>query len=331
MTESRRSLELYKEESYKAQWAVESMRIQLENNIEVLAHHQVDPSIYQSAKDFLAEFYQRQAIDLEATLNQLIDFHEALQQYIQDHHLESSPSFYPTKTFFVPQLLSIFFSLLDSLSDHQTNPQIESCCLLFLRLLTDLLSQFSTRSYLIPYLSDLHFFARCHLSTLYTEAHSSSFRSLLQQCYHYYTFEVDPVTGEALDEQERTANAYRKVVVLQNMAFKYFADVLDPLLLASSESLTQRKNLTHYLSKLTEDQLKQLCQKLRYCPKAQEKEWIPCAYSRDLYIEILCVEYEMEPTASTTILQSPLYPTEEFLWKDHCIPMSMTISISFIL
>ena len=222
------------------------MRIHVENNSGVGARQQLGASIYQSAKDFLAEFYQRQAIDLEATLNQLIDFHEAVQQYIQDHHLESSPSFYPTKTFFVPQLLSIFFSLLDSLSDHQTNPQIESCCLLFLRLLTDLLSQFSTRSYLIPYLSDLHFFARCHLSTLYTEAHSSSFRSLLQQCYHYYTFEVDPVTGEALDEQERTANAYRKVVVLQNMAFKYFADVLDPLLLASSESLEQGKNLTHY-------------------------------------------------------------------------------------
>ena len=118
----------------------------------------------------------------------------------------------PSSTFF-PHLFNQYFTLLQS----RDNPHSLSCCKEVILLLSDLLSQHSTRRYLCVFVKDSHFVPKTRLSPLFAD---SELQSSLQRLMYYLQFENDSTTGAVYTREEQNRFYYKKMLVFQNILFK---------------------------------------------------------------------------------------------------------------
>ena len=218
-----------------------------------------------------------------------------------------SPSLPRTSSFF-PTLVSAYFTALSTALPF---------CQCVVELFTELLSQFTTRRYLLVFLKDQALLPRSRC------AHVASplFAQQLSRLEEIMDMEVDEWSGEVLTEEQAAQRYYGKMLVLQKVLFKwardgvmscrYYRDALEELCMASVQQLGDRAFLAQHLAKLTLAQLHDLAVHLRLVPPVQQ-----AALSAELLSEIITTEYARPHSTLEAINALPLLPTETRLWRD---------------
>lgn len=208
----------------------------------------------------------------------------------------------PLLSSFFPKLVSLYFDLLHA----DETPHTLSCCAEMIDFVSDLLSQLSTRRFFSVFVKDCQFVPRTRCSPLH--AHPS-IESSLNRLVYYLRFEMDPVSGTMYSREELDRFYYKKMLVLQNILFKYYRDSLEELCMSSIHQLASRQYLLDHLNPLSVEELHQLAYRLRLVPDTLE-------YSKELLIEIFISEYEEIQNPVHTLNETPLLPDEHALWKD---------------
>lgn len=195
-------------------------------------------------------------------------------------------------------------------------------------LLIDLLS--SSRFFLAPYLTSIHFTLRCR-QTLGQPSNISFHRAnenwfLSQQLLDridvllHLSFDF----GRELNAVEQLSAYHRRATTLQKMCHRYYADSTADLIYAGVGLLCGRSNasfLHSALGGLEDDSLYDILYKMRLVgQKADEAGHT----NRDFLFAVL-LDYLTLPDNPTQALQSiPLYPTESILWDFARIPPSLS-------
>lgn len=162
----------------------------------------------QSVENYLSEFNDAIREDPGETLrsgNALLKSLSAATQY-------QPPTIVDRQSNFFPLVVNVLLHLLDE-------EAYENVVCSIVELLTELLTQITTRRYLLLYLKDRQILPRLHLSRMYVE--NSLFWSLTESLSYYESFAVDEVSGEALSEEEASEQYYKKMLVFQNVVYKY--------------------------------------------------------------------------------------------------------------
>ena len=173
-----------------------------------------------------------------------------------------SPSLPRTSGFF-PALVSTYFAALSTALP---------VCQCVVELFTELLSQFTTRRYLLVFLKDAALLPRSRCA----HVASAVFAQQLCRLEEVADTEVDEWSGAVLTEEQAAQRYYRKVLVLQRVLFKwargeavrrrYYRRELEELCMASVQQLGDRAFLAQHLSKLSAVQLRDLAVHLRLVP-----------------------------------------------------------------
>ena len=236
-----------------------------------------------------------------------------------------SPSLPRTSGFF-PALVSTYFAALSTALP---------VCQCVVELFTELLSQFTTRRYLLVFLKDAALLPRSRCA----HVASAVFAQQLCRLEEVADTEVDEWSGEVLTEEQAAQRYYRKVLVLQRVLFKwargeavrrrYYRRELEELCMASVQQLGDRAFLAQHLSNLSAVQLHDLAVHLRLVPPVttqpttQPTTSQPTTdgttqptYSPELLTEIITTEYARPHSTLDTINALPLLPTETRLWRD---------------
>ena len=147
-----------------------------------------------------------------------------------------SPSLPRTSGFF-PALVSAYFAALSTALP---------VCQCVVELFTELLSQFTTRRYLLVFLKDAALLPRSRCA----HVASAVFAQQLCRLEEVADTEVDEWSGEVLTEEQAAQRYYRKVLVLQRVLFKwargeavrrrYYRRELEELCMASVQQLGDR-------------------------------------------------------------------------------------------
>ena len=185
-----------------------------------------------------------------------------------------------------------------------------SLCARIVDLLTGLLTQLSTRRYLIVLVEDWHVAARIRLSSLCRDV----LLRAVERLEYFIGFEMDEISGRALEDAEAVEQFYHRIMVFQNVVFKYFPSKLEELCLTSVQRLTSREFLLAQLDLLSEEELRALGVHLRLVPPVG-KEVVPTVYSKALLLEIFAQEYANRQDRVQQINSLPLLPDEEILWN----------------
>ena len=122
---------------------------------------------------------------------------------------KSSPDSLPRLSFFFPLLLNAYINALASESEDASLP----FCQTLLAFLTELLSQVTTRRYLLVFVKDRAVVAHSH-------SHPR-LAPLVDRLEEVMGVDVDEWSGGVLTEEESTERYYRKMLVLQNVIFKW--------------------------------------------------------------------------------------------------------------
>ncbi|KAK8801162.1 hypothetical protein WA158_001932 [Blastocystis sp. Blastoise] len=324
MSERRRALEIYKTPSLDFPWQLESTIINIENNFEILKQNKVDESIYKEEETIFKNIDSIRKENEKNAIRQIVLIDQKLNDLIESQGYIFKEVYYNVKTMFIPQFIRLFFAILESVNIDESvsiDENIVKFCNRFIEYITDLLSQFPTRRYLLAYIKDIHFIPRCQLSSLYQRKEGQLFKQLVEECSFFEGFEIDEHTGNSISDIEMNKNQYKKIYVLQRICFKYFKDTLEPLSLASIETIGTRSSLIKYLNPLSEDILRNLCIRLRLTPLRNEQEYINCIYTKELLIEILLHEYCLRQSQIDTINELPLMPNDALLWDENLVPL----------
>lgn len=160
---------------------------------------------------------------------------------------------------------SFFPSLLRLLFDRLEHGEEVSLCARIVDLLTGLLTQLSTRRYLIVLVEDWHVAARIRLSSLCRDV----LLRAVERLEYFIGFEMDEISGRALEDAEAVEQFYHRIMVFQNVVFKYFPSKLEELCLTSVQRLTSREFLLAQLDLLSEEELRALAF-ISACPACRE-------------------------------------------------------------
>ena len=241
----------------------------------------------------------------------------------------------PRTSGFFPALVSTYFTALST-----TLP----VCQCVVELFTELLSQFTTRRYLLVFLKDAALLPRSRCA----HVASAVFAQQLCRLEEVADTEVDEWSGAVLTEEQAAQRYYRKVLVLQRVLFKwasgeavrrrYYRGELEELCMASVQQLGDRAFLAQHLSKLESGQLRDLAVHLRLVPPvtnqpttsqpttsqpttsqpttSQPTMQPTPTYSPELLTEIITTEYARPHSTLDAINALPLLPTETRLWRD---------------
>ena len=233
------------------------------------------------------------------------------------HATAISPSLPRTSGFF-PALVNAYFSALSTALPF---------CQSVVELFTELLSQFTTRRYLLVFLKDRALLPRSRCS----HVASPLFAQQLARLEEVMDTEVDEWSGAVLTEEQAVQRYYRKMLVLQNVLFKwacggvvrrrYYRGVLEELCVASVQQLGSRAFLAQHLAKLTAVQLHDLAVHLRLVPPTTNTTTTTPTVTdtptdTELLTEIITTEYARPQSTLEAINALPLLPTETRLWRD---------------
>ncbi|KAJ2553027.1 hypothetical protein EV175_003091, partial [Coemansia sp. RSA 1933] len=136
---------------------------------------------------------------------------------------------------YLPALIRDF---VECVLNRGSNGAMLAYCVKFLELLIDLESQLPTRRYVNLLLVDYQVVSLCEQSLWYSrngddDTGDDVFVHLVDQLRDRVHFQVRDVTGEAVSEEKAKEMHYQIVQALQLVAFKEFADTLEPLALSS--------------------------------------------------------------------------------------------------
>jgi intron-binding protein aquarius len=214
---------------------------------------------------------------------------------------------------FLPNLITDFLQLVEGcdVADTSMILYLER----FLELLIDLLSQLPTRRFLNLVIIDMHVVERCSLAALCAKPEGKLFNQLLEMLVFYVRFEINDQTGKPLTSKDMSEKHYSKMSVLQRVCFKHFGETLRDFSLSSIGSISSRSVLAAHLSRLSEEDLGALCDRLRLKSEGSADA------SKELLREILVTNYETRESQLDSMNMLPLYPNEEVLWDADLVPL----------
>ena len=207
----RLDLELSRNPRLKITWEMMKTKRILESAV-----HQLDRVGCESLQKRVYEFLQWYDTELredpvgaiESAYNLICEIHTSVdtKSILQESLVDSSSTFFPL-------LFRHYLSLLHS----PENPYAVECCKEVIMMVSELLSQLSTRRYFAVFVKDSHFVAYTRTSPLFKD---KSIQSLLKRLTYYLHFEMDPITGSVYSREEFDRFYYKKMVLFQKILFK---------------------------------------------------------------------------------------------------------------
>ena len=161
----------------------------------------------ESVENYLSEFNDAIREDPSETLR---TGHALFKSLSAATHYQSSTPTDRNSNFF-PFLVNVLLHLLDD-KTH------ENIVCSIVELFVELLTQITTRRYLLLYLKDRQVLPRLHLSPMYVER--SLLWDLTESLSYYESYAIYEVTGEALSEEEASEHYYKKMLIFQNVVYK---------------------------------------------------------------------------------------------------------------
>ncbi|XP_005109242.1 RNA helicase aquarius [Aplysia californica] len=218
---------------------------------------------------------------------------------------------------FLARLIEKFYSILDSipLKGHADYNKVHYCER-FLELLIDTEAQLPTRRFVNTLLDDRHVVVRCKLSQLILRKEGKLFSQLLSMLESYAHFEIDDITGEALNMHDRIDIHYNRVNALQTVVFKHYPD-LQSFAIKNVASVDSKQSLIKYFEPLSSEDLHTILAHLNYLPPL-ESDVSP--YSKSFLMELLIWKHERMRSQQEAINEMPLYPTENIIWDENVVP-----------
>lgn len=175
------------------------------------ALHQLEQTGNQSLQERVCAFLQ--CYDSELREDPIAAIEAAYRLICEIHASVDKESFlHESSSFF-----SLLFHQYKSLLHIPENPHALACCKEVIVMVSDLLSQLSTRRYFSVFVKDSHFVAFTRTSPLFEDP---SVRLLLERLVYYLHFEMDPMTGSVYSREEYERFYYRKMLILQKILFK---------------------------------------------------------------------------------------------------------------
>lgn len=163
-------------------------------------------------EEFLEVFDSEMQEDSRNAIRSGYELINSMKKELASKGVEMSPSPVDPRSFFFPYLIYAFIHLLES-EEHD-----DVLCAM-IEFFTDLLSQLTTRRYLLTYLKDAHVLPHLRQSARCSEG--SFLRRLTDRFAYFLSFAVDEMSGEELSDEEASERYYKKMLVFQNVVFKY--------------------------------------------------------------------------------------------------------------
>ena len=215
---------------------------------------------------------------------------------------------------FFNSLLENFLFILEKEGNTESNI---STCNKMIEFLVDLISQYSTRKFLLDLIREKHFYERCSLAT--NDGRNSEMRNLksMLECLRFYLFfELNEETGEYLSNSSILQNHYENINKMQKIAYHLFPEKISRIYLKNISLIDNRENLKDMLDCLEGNELYNFIKHLNLLTYKDE------FYSKkkELIYEIFLNKYERKLTVLENINNMSLYPNEKLIWDKESIP-----------
>lgn len=224
---------------------------------------------------------------------------------------------------FLVYLINDFFKHLDAITaenvdqvEEQTAKYLER----FLELQIDLLNQLPTRRFYRTLFESLHFIVLARSSVFHESPRGKLFKQLLSILHFYERFEIDDFTGEALTDAQMSSKHYSDVQRAQALAFKNFLPELRRFALANVASVDTRASLEKWLAPLSEEQLRELCERLLLVWPQDNVHAEHLA--RERLMDVIVGHLERRQSQIDAVNAKSLYPDEKLLWDLNAVPSS---------
>eukprot|EP01038_Epipyxis_sp_PR26KG_P005853 gene5853-8076_t len=194
----------------------------------------------------------------------------------------------------------------------------------FLELIIDLLSQLPTRRFLKVLLEDIHFIPHLKSSDITQIVEGSLIIKLLDIVDVYMNFEVDDLTGRALNKKEMMEIQNEKIYLLQKIAHNDYPLKLQDMVFSSMGEVGKREFLVKSFESLTKDELFDVAKKMHILTEHDFDQNInlDSEFALNLIIDYIVPR----PSKVDEINMLPLFPTEELLWDENQLPLSSTFN-----
>ena len=207
----RRDLELSRNIRLKVTWEMHEIKRYLFGIADQLDEHNLTTQS-KNVDNFLEIFDSAMQDDPIEAIRSGHTLINSMRSELASKGVELTPSPIEPRSYFFPYLVNILLHLL------QMDGQDDLICRL-VEFFTELLSQMTTRRYLLAYLTDRHVLPHLRLSSRCEE--NNLLRRLTDRLAYFLSFAVDEMSGEELSDEEASERYNKKILVFQNVVFKY--------------------------------------------------------------------------------------------------------------
>lgn len=223
----------------------------------------------------------------------------------------------------------------------------------FIELIIDLLTQISTRKFILPLLREKHFIERIKITKFYllndentlsylpeaeikarlasqTEKERKMdlynfysyklFTKMVDNCKSFIDFQFDENSHENLTYEKIIMMHYECINKMQALAYELFPDKISKFYLKSVSHIDNRENLELLLENLTDEEIILFLSKLNLLNLNNFSEEFYLK-NKKLLNEIFVNKYERKSILLESLMETPLYPNEELLLDSNLIPL----------
>lgn len=225
----------------------------------------------------------------------------------------------------------------------------------FIELIIDLITQISTRKFILPLLKEKHFIERIKITKFYllnaentladlseaeAEAKMASqsenerqlhisnyysfklFTKMVDNLKSFIDFEFDENSHENLNYEKLIMIHYEEINKMQALAYELFPNKIQKFYLKCVSHIDNRENLEVLLDNLTDNEIIEFLFKLNLLNENIFKSNLDFYIkNKKLLKEIFVNKYERKTLLLETLMETPLYPNEELLFDNDLIPL----------
>ena len=216
---------------------------------------------------------------------------------------------------FINKLLDLFLNRIEE-NTEDININLLSTILIFV---TELLSVYQTRKYLLPLLPQQHFIERIKLQK--KSIKNSIFHKLYKYFKFYYYFQLDAKQNSYIDKISKLSLSYSTQAKMQSIAYALFPEELSKILTENIAFTDSSDNLRKIISSLSHDQV------LSFLSSLNLLKYTESFYDNrtELLHMIFISTCKRRKDAIDSILTLPLYPTEKLLYNTDILPENLSL------
>jgi len=225
----------------------------------------------------------------------------------------------------------------------------------FIELIIDLITQISTRKFILPLLKEKHFIERIKITRFYllnaentlanlSEAEAEAkiaqqsqkekqtklsnyysfklFTKMVDNLKSFIDFEFDENSHENLNYEKLIMIHYEEINKMQALAYELFPNKISKFYLKCISHIDNRENLEVLLDNLTDNEIIEFLFKLNLLNENYLINDINFYLkNKKLLKEIFVNKYERKTLLLETLMETPLYPNEQLLFDNDLIPL----------